>query len=130
MNQQNFEKVFIVSNDPFWIAVLRQVLKLNGYEDVQAFNNSKDCIDNLYQQPDLVLLNQTMDALSDLEMLSKIKQFGPDINVLFISEQKNLEVALSSLKYGAFDYIIKGKNEAVKLRDVVRRLSAAKKLQG
>ena len=48
-----------------------------------------------------------MDNLNGIDILKKIKRFNPNIIVLFISGQEVIQVAVNSLKYGAFDYIVK-----------------------
>mgnify|MGYP003597103507 CR=1 FL=1 len=128
MNQQQIKKIFIVDDDPYWVAILAQILKINGYEEVQTFSSGKDCLDNLHQHPELILLDHSMDLLNGVDVLRKIKRFDPDINVVFISSQADIEVAVTSLKYGAFDYIVKGSEEAVKLPKVLNRIAAAQSL--
>lgn len=128
MNQQTFGKIFIVDDDPFWTELLMQILRNNGYEDLTVFTNGTDCLASLSESPGLILLDYSMDTLNGIEVLRKIKRVDPNISVVFISSQEDLEVAVTSLRYGAFDYIVKGRDEATKLPKVISRLAEVKAL--
>jgi polysaccharide export outer membrane protein len=64
-----------------------------------------------------------MDTLNGFEVLNKIKRFDPNINVVMVSGQEDLQIALNALKYGAFDYIIKGDQEIEKMESVITRIT-------
>lgn len=108
MEQRAALKVFIVDDDPICKELYRQYLINIGLEDIQLFDNGQDCLNALTQNPDIILLDHQMAPMDGLETLKKIKRFNPDIYLVFISGQHDLQVAVNALKYGAFDYVIKG----------------------
>ena len=63
-----------------------------------------------------------MEPLNGLEVLRKIKRFNPNIYMVLLSGQDDMEVAVNALKYGAFDYIIKGKNDLAKIETVLAKI--------
>jgi DNA-binding NtrC family response regulator len=87
-----------------------------------------DCVNNLTLQPDVIFLDYSMELFNGLEVLKKIKRFNPDIYVVFLSGQENIETAVSSLKYGAFDYIVKGEGAQEKITNTLLKIDQVKKL--
>ena len=116
-------KVFVVDDDQFTLNWYAQYIGSLGSYEVLSFDNSLACLNNLTQEPHIIFLDHRMDSLSGLEVLRKIKLFNPNIYVVFISGQDDIQVAVNALKLGAFDYIIKGEGDLQKIADVLKRIS-------
>ena len=121
-------KIFLVDDDLFYLNMYEQHIKNLGFDDVTLFENGTDCLNDLIQYPDIVFLDHNMDMLNGFEVLKKIKRFDPNINVVMVSGQENLQTALNALKYGAFDYIVKGDRENEKMKSVIKRISDLDKI--
>lgn len=106
------QKIFLVDDDAFSREIYHQHLQNMGCTQVQVFENGTDCLDALTAEPRVIFLDHRMDILNGVDVLKKIKRFNPNIYVVFLSGQDNIRVAVNSLKYGAFDYIVKGEQEA------------------
>lgn len=119
-------KIFLVDDDLFSLNVYRQNLENLGYKDVSLFLNGTICLNNLHQKPTIVFLDHNMDDLNGFEVLKKIKRYDPNIYVVIISAQESMKIAIDALKYGAFDYIIKGDNESEKMKNVLLRIESIK----
>ena len=115
-------KIFVVDDDPFSLTMYEHHLRNLGYTNVTAFENGTACLNNLTKQPDLIFLDHQMEILNGVDVLKKIKRFNPNTFVVFISAQDDVQTAVNSLKYGAFDYIIKGDNDTVKMEKVLEKL--------
>jgi DNA-binding NtrC family response regulator len=122
MQQDNLLKIFVVDDDQFCLTMYEQHLRNLGLTDVQVFTNGTECLNSLTQQPDVIFLDHGMDILNGVEVLKKIKRFNPDIYVVFISGQEDVETAVNSLKYGAFDYIVKGANEEKRIEQILEKI--------
>ncbi len=120
-------KIFLVDDDLFSLNSYRQNLDNLGYINISLFLNGTICLNNLYKKPLVVFLDYNMDDLNGFEVLKKIKRYDPNIYVVIISAQESIKVAIDALKYGAFDYIIKGDNELEKMRDVLLRIKSIQK---
>jgi len=59
------------------------------------------------ERVDAVLLDIHLPGMSGLDALRRIRTSWPDLPVAMISGQDDEEVAKDSLRYGAFDYVIK-----------------------
>jgi DNA-binding NtrC family response regulator len=107
MKKQNIRKTFIVDDDPFWTAMLTEILNELGYTNIATFSNGKDCVANLHLNPSLVFLDYQMEDMDGLEVLQKVKSYYPGIGVVFCTAYEDLSVAVNAMKNGSFDYLLK-----------------------
>ena len=107
MKDSNPVKIFVVEDDPTYSKFLKYVFGLNPDYETVFFTTGKDLIAALHQKPDLISLDYTLPDLTGDEILKSIKDFDPDINVIIISAQEKIGTAVTLLKLGAFDYIVK-----------------------
>lgn len=107
MKIENIKKTFIVDDDPFWTAMLSQILNDLGYDHIHTFENGKDCLENLHLNPNLIFLDYQMEDMDGLEVLQKIKEYFPGIGVVFCTAHEDLNVAVNAMKHGSFDYLLK-----------------------
>ncbi len=115
-------KIFVVDDDPFCAELYKEHLMSTGYANITSYNNGQDCINNLTEQPDIIFLDYNMAPLDGLEVLKKIKRFSPDIYLVVLSGQEDMQVAINALKYGAFDYIIKGESDLAMINVVLQKI--------
>jgi len=126
---KNF-KIFLVDDESYCLHLYKQYFNNLGYDDVTSFNNGPDCLNYLTRQPDVIFLDYGMDDISGIDVLKKIKRFNPDIFVVFLSGQENIDTAVNALKFGAFDYIVKGTGDMLKLTKVLNKINDVKELMG
>lgn len=122
MKTQHIKRTFIVDDDPFWTALLSQILTDLGYENIICFSNGKDCIDQLHLNPNLVFLDYQMDDMDGLEVLQKVKAYYPGIGVIFCTALEDLSVAVSAMKYGSFDYLLKSNATKKEVESIIRQM--------
>jgi len=125
----NLFKIFVVEDDPIYAKVLAYNLSQNPEYDVEIFSTGKDCISNLYKKPDLVSLDYSLPDFSGLEILTKIKEFDSSIPVIIISGQNDINTAVSLLKEGAYDYIVKDEETKARLWNTVKNAKVQSNLK-
>lgn len=108
METINTIKIYLVDDDVFCLNMYKQHLDNMNYKNVTCFESGAVCLENLNEQPDVIFLDHDMDSITGLEVLKKIKQFNPNIFVVLLSGKASLKTAVNALKFGAFDYIVKG----------------------
>ncbi len=99
--------VFIVDDEQAISKLLSYWIKDKWKYDVEIFSNGEDVLKKLHLKPDIVLLDIMLPGLDGLETLKRIKQLDPDLPVIMLSAQGSIEVAVESLRLGAFDYFAK-----------------------
>jgi len=113
-------KIFIVEDDPMYGRVLSYHLSQNPEYHVEVFTTGKECIDNMYKKPDIITLDYSLPDMSGLKVLQKIHASAPDIPVIIISGQENIETAVELLKAGAYDYIVKNDDAKSRLWNTIK----------
>lgn len=113
------KKTFIVDDDPFWTAILTQLLSDIGFTDIVTFPGGTDCYQNLHLNPGLVFLDYQMEDMNGLDVLQKIKGYDPAIDVVFCTSHEDLHVAIDAIRFGSFDYLLKGNATRKELSSIV-----------
>lgn len=121
-------RIFVVEDDRNTLQMYQQHLGSLGFQHVFLFEDGNACLNHMYEQPDIIFLDQRMRIQEGVEILKKIKAFNPDIYVVFISGADEIQSAVASLKFGAFDFIVKGTNELNSLDQVLTKISDLWKL--
>ena len=121
-------KIFLVDDDLFSLNLYRQHIRNLGYQDITTFENGTTCLNQLNQNPEVIFLDHNMDVLNGFELLKKIKRFNPNTYVVMVSGQEKLQTAVDALRYGAFDYIIKGDHETDKMSKVLQRITQVEEM--
>ncbi len=99
--------VFIVDDEPSISKLLSYWIKEKWRYNICVFANAEDMLARLSDRPDLVLLDIMLPGIDGIEALKKLKQFDENIPAIMLSAQGSIEVAVESLKFGAFDYFPK-----------------------
>jgi two-component system response regulator AtoC len=120
-NQDSF-KIFIVEDDLWYSTMLEYTLNLNPDYQVKKFSSAKDFLAALHEKPNVVSLDYSLPDANGDELLSKIKEISPDTNVVIISGQEDVKVALNLLKKGAYDYIVKDDDTKDRLWNAIQHL--------
>ena len=111
-SRSNDVKIFIADDDQMYLQALGYNLKKHTNYKIYCFKSGEECLKNMNLKPDLILLDYYLnedkpDALNGIETLKKIKRISPNTIIIMLSGQKDLSVALNTLKAGAFTYIPK-----------------------
>lgn len=107
MKNQKTSRIFIIDDDPFWTAMISQILTNMGYGNIYTFENGQDCLDHLHLNPNLVFLDYQMEDMDGIEVLKKIKEYYPGIEVVFCTAHEDLNIAVNAIQYGSFEYLLK-----------------------
>lgn len=124
------KKIFIVDDDPTHNDMLKSYLLDKFNVEVMAFTNGEDAVRNLHLNPEFVILDYYLDrnnsnAMNGIEVLKKIKQQNPHTYVLMLSGQDKIEVAVDTMKYGAFDYVVKNPTGFIRVENSLNNLHKA-----
>ncbi|SNT17015.1 DNA-binding transcriptional response regulator, NtrC family, contains REC, AAA-type ATPase, and a Fis-type DNA-binding domains [Ekhidna lutea] len=128
MSEQSFQ-IFVVEDDDWYRKLLVHTLSLNPDHSVKAFADGESMLKELKNKPQLVTLDFRLPDYSGSELFDKIKSVDPEIEVIIISEQQDIETAINLLKKGAYDYLTKTDDIRDRLIHVLNKLGKNKKLE-
>ena len=126
-------KVFLVDDDAVFLKLSEIELLEQADFDIETFPTGELCVKNLSRNPDLIVLDYDLNgidknAMNGLQTLDKIKRFNSDINVVMLSSQHEIEVAVNCMQHRAFDYIVKDKTAYMRLKNVIINMCNYKKI--
>ena len=130
MALKNEFTVFLVDDDKMFLKMLEDNLtgqKAKYKINYKTFSSGEECLDNLNQNPDLIILDYYMDkgnanAMNGIQALRRIKEQNPNQEVIILSGQDKIEVAVETMKHGAFDYVIKNESAFLRSFNVIKNV--------
>lgn len=100
-------RVIFVDDDPDLRRATAQALKLAGF-DVRAFDGAEAAlaaIDASFDGP--VVTDIRMPRMNGLQLFARIREIDPELPVLLVTGDGDVDVAVAALKDGAYDFITK-----------------------
>ncbi len=127
--------IFIVDDDPMAADLLKDHLEKVSKYQVKLFSTGEECLEAVDELPSIVFLDFHLDsvnkeAMDGLEALREIKDRSPETEVVMLSGQDKIEVAVNTMKYGAFDYIVKGESSFYRAEKAVYNIYRYRRLEG
>lgn len=125
-------KILLVDDEPDILLSLKTILARAGYQ-IETATNIQDAYNLLHKTlPDVVILDIVMRGPKDgIELLSKIKENYPLTQVIMLSGKGNIQVAVETIKLGAFDYIEKpfsAEDLLIKIKNAIGLVRAKQEL--
>ncbi|MCL4549127.1 MAG: sigma-54 dependent transcriptional regulator, partial [Bacteroidetes bacterium] len=106
--EANLEKlIFIIDDEDSILKMLTHWVKNQWEYNTKTFTTGAEALNSLHENPDLILLDIMLPDINGNEVLGRIKQKYPNMPVIMLSAQGSVEVALESIRLGAFDYFPK-----------------------
>ncbi|MFY7845896.1 sigma-54-dependent transcriptional regulator [Chryseobacterium gambrini] len=115
-------RIFLVDDDPFFGEMLKYHLQLNPDYEVFLYSSGKECLSELYRNPDIICIDFGLPDIQGDDLFKQIKTLYPDLPIIVISGQENISVAIDFLKQGAKDYIVKNEHTKELLWSSIIRL--------
>lgn len=101
------ERILVVEDDAFFREVFQNLLKEEGYA-VDGAASGIEALEMLHKEEyHVVVTDLVMGDITGLELLSRVKQLDPTIEVIMVTGHANVETAIYALKNGARDYLVK-----------------------
>lgn len=113
MTAMNKYKIALVDDDPIVLTMVQLVLENRTDIEVFKFETGEALLKNMETlQPHLLIVDyyldsQKADAITGEEVIKKLFDLGYDIPTIVLSSQKDMDVAISLLKYHVVDYVEK-----------------------
>ena len=99
--------ILVVEDGKSQREMLRDFLKDEGYEVLEAENGEKALKKIKENYLDLLLLDYRLPGIDGMKVLEKVKHINPEIDVIMMTAYGTIETAVNAMKAGAADYITK-----------------------
>lgn len=120
--------IFLVDDEPIQNEMLKDYLNERFTYEIKTFDNGEEMLQNMNLHPEIVVLDfhlsgHKQNAKNGVEILKDIKNLYPETQVIMLSGQDKIEVAVDSIKYGAYDYIVKGETAFSRTENILNNIS-------
>jgi DNA-binding NarL/FixJ family response regulator len=109
-NKKNI-KVFVVDDSPMCRFLYKRHLMNLGFSNIYLFESGKQCLNNIHMLPDIILIDFDAQPLNGLEVLKEVKMHHPEIHMVMISSQQDINVVIEAIRFGVSGYIMKDENQ-------------------
>jgi len=120
---KNLQRIFIVEDDIFYAGLLKNEIIKNRLGEVESFTSGESFMNNLFKMPDIVLLDHNLGSMQGVDILKNIKSLNPNIQVIILSAQVKMRVAITSLKFGAYDYVEKNDFAFDRIKTLIKSIT-------
>ena len=121
--------IFIVEDNPAYANTLELFIKSTfpSVKEVKVFPVGETCLLELNKNPDLIIIDYFLDtkyydAESGLEIIRKIRIQKPEMNIVVLSSQKDIDVALESVKKYYCSYVQKDEQACARIEEIINEM--------
>jgi len=119
--------LFIVDDNKSMVTALKLYLqsKFGISLQISTFNDGESCLEKVNQDTHIVILDHIMEGKNGVEVLKSIKAINPKTEVIMLSSNEDMAVAIESFRAGAIDYVVKGPSSWKKITKLVGHVITA-----
>lgn len=126
--------IFIVDDEPIQNEMLKDYLSERFLYDIRAFDNGETALQNMHLKPEIMVLDYHLEgsskgAKNGVEILKLVKEKYPETQVIMLSGQDKIDVAVDSIKFGAYDYVVKGETAFSRMENSLNNVSELHKMK-
>lgn len=127
-------KLFLIDDDAVYLKLMEIEFLQHGDFDIETYPTGELCLENLSHNPDVIILDYYLDgvdknAMNGIETLDKIKVVNPNIPVIMLSSQDKIDIAISCMHHGAFDYVVKSETAFIRLQKIITAIFEFNKIE-
>ena len=101
-------RLFVIDDEVAALQSVRRVLGMHGFGNIETCEDSREALSRIRDhRPDLVLLDLVMPHVDGATLLPEITRLFPDLPVLVVTAESDLETAVGCMRKGAADYLVK-----------------------
>jgi two-component system nitrogen regulation response regulator NtrX len=100
-------RILVIDDEPSICEVLSGILEDEEYEVVTAYDGIQGLRIMEQEDIDLVVLDVWLPGMGGMDVLRKIREDYPGVEVIIISGHGSIDMAVRAVKLGAFDFLEK-----------------------
>lgn len=128
MKRRKDPLIFIVEDNPVYNKLIINYLQSKNFNRIESFFSGEECVKRISEKPDIIIQDYLLEGIDGIEVLKQYKKVHSHAEFIFLSGQDSVDVAVNTLKLGAFDYIVKDQMALKKLADKISRIMTMQKL--
>ncbi len=126
--------LFLVDDEPIQNEMLKDFLTERFLYEIVVFDSGEDALKKLHLKPEILILDYYLNAnnpnaKNGIDILKQLKEVSPATQVIALSGQDKIEVAIDTIKFGAYDYVVKGESAFSRIENIINNLSELHKMQ-
>ena len=107
MTKHTYARIMVVDDDKDGLEVLKTRLTHAGYE-VETAESAEQALARVAAfDPGMIVTDVRMSGMTGLELLDKIRTSTDGIEVVVMTAHDDMETAVSAMRSGAFDFLVK-----------------------
>ncbi len=134
MTKDNPVLIFLIDDDELYLKSLAIDFANYSEYNIQTYITGEQCIENMPQIPDIIILDYYLNSVdkkakNGIETLDIIKSIHPDLPVIMLSSQDNIDVAVDCMKHRAYDYVVKSETAFIRLQKAILSILDRQKIE-
>jgi two-component system, OmpR family, response regulator len=132
---EHVRHMFIIDDDAVQREMIKDYMADRYLFAVKMYDNGEDAMAEIKTlKPEIVVLDYYLNAhvstaKNGIDVLKDIKEISPSSEVVMFTGEDKLEVALESMRNGAYDYVVKGESAFNKIEKVINNLGERHRMQ-
>ncbi|MBS4014102.1 MAG: response regulator [Bacteroidetes bacterium] len=122
MEKEITRKIFVIEDNKTEGMLLKLCLSSIANVSISNFTNGSDLLNSISENPDIVIVDLMLPDISGIELIKRIKNFNPKINVIVVSAQRDIDVVAKTQELGVYNYLVKSETCIEYLQQVISNL--------
>lgn len=121
--------IFVVEDNAMYAKTLATFIKSTfpQIKEVKIFPVGETCVTELEMHPDLIIMDYFLDsrytdAETGLEIIKQIRAQHPEMNILVLSSQQDMGIALQSIKTYQCSYVQKDEKAFDRVEEIIKEI--------
>lgn len=119
--------VFIVEDNALYASTLKNFINTNfpQVKEIIVFPVGETCLTNLHKNPDLIIIDYFLDskyydAETGLQTIEKIRSEKPQLNIIVLSSQQDIDVVIEAVKKYNCSYVKKDNDAFARVAELAK----------
>ncbi len=131
MNNKSPISIFIVEDNPVFALAMKLEIETTFAQrpiKIMSFETGEACMKRFKEEkPQVVILDYNLnskrpDAADGIKVMDWIKKENSETNVIMLTSEDNIDIAIRSFKHGATDYIVKTETKFKRITNALLNL--------
>ena len=125
--------IYLVDDDTVFLTLIQSELNSMAKVTTRTFATGESCLKQMHKNPCMVVLDYELsgedpDVMNGVEVLKKIKETNPETEVVMISGWDDVTIAVASMKFGAYDYVVKNDSAMININNKAKNIFAKQEI--